>query len=109
MNDTRRNPTTGRQSPSLLDKWHGVFNMPSRTDTAGHTEAFDYPVAEHWREPKCSVTGVGLVLVIEVTGMILDTVRSLMHKTMDYRSIVRACQMSGAHHVVGLSNSSMEA
>ena len=24
--------------------------MPSRTDTAGHTEAFDYPVTEHWGE-----------------------------------------------------------
>ena len=22
--------------------------MPSRIDTAGHTKAFDYPVAEHW-------------------------------------------------------------
>ena len=22
--------------------------MPSRIDEAGHTEAFDYPVAEHW-------------------------------------------------------------
>ena len=22
--------------------------MPSRTDEAGHTKAFDYPVAEHW-------------------------------------------------------------
>ena len=25
MNKTRRKPTTGRQSPSLFDKWHGVF------------------------------------------------------------------------------------
>ena len=24
--------------------------MPSRIDTAGHTKAFDYPVAEHWGE-----------------------------------------------------------
>ena len=48
MNETRRKPTTGRQSPSLSDKWHGIFNMPSRTDTAGHTKAFVYPVAEHW-------------------------------------------------------------
>ena len=22
--------------------------MPSRIDEAGHTKAFDYPVAEHW-------------------------------------------------------------
>ena len=24
--------------------------MPSRIDEAGHTKAFDYPVAEHWGE-----------------------------------------------------------
>ena len=29
--------------------------MPSRIDEAGHTKAFDYPVAEHWGGgPKCS-------------------------------------------------------
>ena len=48
MNETRRKPTTGRQSPSLFDKWHGIFYMPSRIDEAGHTKAFDYPVAEPW-------------------------------------------------------------
>ena len=47
MNETRRKPTTGRQSPSLCDKWHGIFYMPSRIDTVIHTKAFDYPVAEH--------------------------------------------------------------
>ena len=50
MNETRRKPTTGRHSPSLFDKWHGIFYMPSRIDEAGHTKAFDYPVAEHWGE-----------------------------------------------------------
>ena len=25
MNETRRKPTTGRQSPSLFDKWHRIF------------------------------------------------------------------------------------
>ena len=50
MNETRRKPTTGRQSPSLFDKWHRIFYMPSRIDEAGHTKAFDYPVAEHWEE-----------------------------------------------------------
>ena len=50
MNETRRKPTTGRQSPSLFDKWHGIFYMPSRIDEAGHTKAFNYPVAEHWGE-----------------------------------------------------------
>ena len=44
------NLTTGRQSPSLFDKWHGIFYMPSRIDEAGHTKAFDYLVAEHWGE-----------------------------------------------------------
>ena len=32
MNETRRKPTTGRQSPSLFDMWHGIFYMPSRID-----------------------------------------------------------------------------
>ena len=41
MNETRRKPTTGRQSPSLFDKWHGIFYMPSRIDEAGHTKAFE--------------------------------------------------------------------
>ena len=50
MNETRRKQTTGRQSPSLFDKWHRIFYMPSCIDEAGHTEAFDYPVAEHWGE-----------------------------------------------------------
>ena len=38
MNETRRKPTTGRQSPSLFDKWHGIFYMPSRIEpTSAHT------------------------------------------------------------------------
>ena len=29
--------------------------MTRRIDEAGHTKAFDYPVAEHWGgKPKCS-------------------------------------------------------
>ena len=47
MNETRRKPTTGRQSPSLFDRWHGIFCMPSCTDTAGHSRAFDNPVTGH--------------------------------------------------------------
>ena len=35
MNETRRKPTTGRQSPSLFDKWHGIFYMPSRIARVG--------------------------------------------------------------------------
>ena len=52
MNETRRKPITRRQSPSLFDKWHGIFYMPSRIDEAGHTKAFDFPVAEHWGESR---------------------------------------------------------
>ena len=33
QNETRRKPATGRQPPSLFDKWHGIFYMPSRTNT----------------------------------------------------------------------------
>ena len=50
MNETRRKPTTRRQPPSLFDKWHGIFYMPSRIDEAWHNKAFDYQVAEHWGE-----------------------------------------------------------
>ena len=52
MNETRRKPTTGTQSPSLFDKCHGIFYMPSRIDEAGHTKAIDFPVAEHWEESR---------------------------------------------------------
>ena len=48
MDETRRKPTTGRQSPSLFDEWHGSLY----TDTAGHTKAFDYPVMGHWGESR---------------------------------------------------------
>ena len=41
-----REHTTGRQSPSLFDKWHKIFYMPSRIDDAGHTKTFDYPVTQ---------------------------------------------------------------
>ena len=41
-------PPGARQSPCLFDKWHRIFYMPSCIDTAVHTKAFDYPVAEHW-------------------------------------------------------------
>ena len=34
MNEARRKPTTGRQSPTLFDKWHGIFYMPRRIDEA---------------------------------------------------------------------------
>ena len=52
MNETRRKPTTGRKSPSLFYKWHGIFYMPSRIDEAGHTSAFGDPAAEHWGESR---------------------------------------------------------
>ena len=38
------------------------------TDEAGHTKAFDYPVAEHWGgEPKCSNTKPVPVAHVNVT------------------------------------------
>ena len=40
MNETRRKPTTGARCPTLFERWHVIFYMPSRTDTAGHTKAF---------------------------------------------------------------------
>ena len=46
MNGTRRKPTTGTRWATLFDKWHGIWYMPSRTDTAGHTKAFHYPVTQ---------------------------------------------------------------
>ena len=47
MNETRRKPTTGTRCPTLFHKWHGIFYMPSHTDTAGHTKALIYPVMDH--------------------------------------------------------------
>ena len=47
INETRRKPATATRYPTLFDKGHGIFYMPSRTDTAGHTKAFDYPVMGH--------------------------------------------------------------
>ena len=42
----------GTRCPTLFDKWHGIFYMPNRTDTAGHTKAFIYPVMDHWDHQK---------------------------------------------------------
>ena len=50
MNETRMEPTTGTRCPTLFDKWHRIFYTPSRTDTAGHTMVFIYPVMDHWEE-----------------------------------------------------------
>ena len=60
MNETRRKPTAGRQSPSRSDKWHGIFHicpvtqtrldLPRPLITQSHrhgwtyTKAIDYPV-----------------------------------------------------------------
>ena len=57
MTDTRRKPTIGRQSPSLFDKWHGIFYLPNRTiDTAVHTKAFIYPVLDNWWDAQLGET-----------------------------------------------------
>ena len=47
MNETRRKPTARTRCPTLFDKWHWILYMSSRTDTAGHTKAFIYPVMDH--------------------------------------------------------------
>ena len=53
MNKTRKPTTaTGMQCPTLFDMWHRIFCMPSRTDTAGHIKAFNYPVMDHWGKVK---------------------------------------------------------
>ena len=31
---------------SRFDKWHGIFYLLIRTDMAGHTRGFDYPVTQ---------------------------------------------------------------
>ena len=37
---TWRKPTTATQCPTLFNKWHGIFYMPSRTDTAYSVTSF---------------------------------------------------------------------
>ena len=56
MYETRRKPTTRTQCPTLFDKWHRIFYMASRTEMAGHTKAFDYPVMDHWGESQSALT-----------------------------------------------------
>ena len=46
----------GHDVLSFFYKWHRIFYKPSRTDTTGHTKAFDYPVMDHWGKSKCSGT-----------------------------------------------------
>ena len=50
MNETRRKPTTGRQSPTLFDKWHGICYMPSRIDEAGHSKALSQEANDSRRQ-----------------------------------------------------------
>ena len=40
----------------LFSMWHRNY-MPSRTDTAGPTKAFIYPVMDHWEEGKSKRSG----------------------------------------------------
>ena len=70
MNETTRKPTTGRQSPSPFDRWHGILYMPSRIDEAGHTKAFDLPSrGALGGEPKCSIPRVGLEPTTQRSGV----------------------------------------
>ena len=40
MHETRKNLTTGISYPTLFGKWHGIFSMPNRTESTGHSKAF---------------------------------------------------------------------
>ena len=59
MNETRRKPTTGRQSPSLFEKWHGI-------NAQSHRRGWIYQglwlpsCGALGGKPKCSVLWVGL-------------------------------------------------
>ena len=46
MIEPRRKPTTGTRCLTVFNKWHRFLYTPSRTDTAGHTKVFDYPVTQ---------------------------------------------------------------
>ena len=46
MNETRMKPITGMRCPTLFDKWHGNFSIPSHPDTAGDTKGFEDPVID---------------------------------------------------------------
>ena len=50
INETGRKPTTGTRCPTRFAKLHGIFYMPSRTDTTEHTKAFDFEICL-WNGP----------------------------------------------------------
>ena len=85
----RRKPTTGRQSPSLFDKWHGIFYMPSRIDEAGRTKAFDYPVAEHWGESRN----------VQLRGW--NSIEPTTHRSGDKRTTNWATPVPPEDHITG--------
>ena len=60
MNETRRKPTTGRQPPSLIDEWHGIFYMPSCIDRLDIPRPLITKSRSTGGKPKCSVPQVGL-------------------------------------------------
>ena len=54
--ETSRKPTIRTRYPTLFDKWHGVFYMPSRTDTDGHRPISRPLFTQSWTtggKPKC--------------------------------------------------------
>ena len=59
MNETRRKPTTRRQSPSLFDKWHGIYYMHAQSHRHGCTyQGLWLPSREELGgKPKCSAPG----------------------------------------------------
>ena len=53
MNKLRGNlATTRTRFRTLFHKCYRIFYMLGRTNTSGHTKAFDYPVMDHWGEVK---------------------------------------------------------
>ena len=72
MDETRRKPTTRRQSPSPFDKWHRICYMPSCIDTAGHTKAFDYPVHRHGWTYQGALGGIKAEMFSSASGTRTD-------------------------------------
>ena len=54
INETRKKPTIGIEWPSLSVKWHGVFALLSRIDTAGYPRpnVFNWSVRNYCPDPR---------------------------------------------------------
>ena len=59
----------GHDAP-VFDKWHGIFPMSSRTDTAAHSKTFDYPVMDHWGKSRRPVFFIVFFIVFLIVFFI---------------------------------------